>query len=48
MFEGLPGHDKVAKKEYDLEDATRIAVLITYNWYTNVMAEASIAMRIFF
>lgn len=48
MFEGLPGHNKVAKKEYELEDATGMAVISADNWYAKVTAGARIAMSILF
>lgn len=48
MFEDLPGHDKVAKKEYELEDTAGMAVISADNWYARVTAGARIVMSILF
>ena len=48
LFEGMPGHDKVAKKEYQLEDAAGIITISADNWHLKVTAGARVAMTLLF
>ncbi|OCL01022.1 uncharacterized protein K441DRAFT_650579 [Cenococcum geophilum 1.58] len=46
LFEGMPGHDKVAKKEYQLEDVAGITTISADNWHLKVTAgRASISIE---
>ncbi|KAH7153670.1 hypothetical protein EDB81DRAFT_791710 [Dactylonectria macrodidyma] len=48
LFEDLPGHKKVAKKEYELEDATGATLISADNWHLKVTAGATIVMSMLF
>ncbi|KAH8591175.1 hypothetical protein B0O99DRAFT_632634 [Bisporella sp. PMI_857] len=48
LFEGMPGHDKVAKREYQLEDAAGMTTISADNWHLKVTAGARVAMIVLF
>ncbi|KAK2754429.1 hypothetical protein FQN54_007073 [Arachnomyces sp. PD_36] len=48
LFKGLPGHDKVTRREYELEDNAGITAISANNWHLKVTAGAQIAMSMLF
>ncbi|KAI8632768.1 hypothetical protein F5Y19DRAFT_462581 [Xylariaceae sp. FL1651] len=48
LFQGMPGHDKVVKKEYHLEDPTGITIMSTKDWHLQVRAGTKMAMTLLF
>jgi len=48
LFEGMPGQDKVANREYQLEDATGMTAISADNWHLTVTAGARVAMILLF
>ncbi|KAI0555616.1 hypothetical protein F4679DRAFT_176817 [Xylaria curta] len=48
LFQDMPGHDKVIKREYDLEDPAGTTIISDRDWHLKVTAGTSIAMTLLF
>ncbi|KAI3320483.1 hypothetical protein HD806DRAFT_506576 [Xylariaceae sp. AK1471] len=46
LFQDMPGHNKVFKKQYTLEDAEGTAIISADNWHLKVTAGTRVAMTI--
>ncbi|KAI0405675.1 hypothetical protein F4802DRAFT_166788 [Xylaria palmicola] len=48
LFEGLPGHHKVVRGEYHIENPAGTTIISTNNWHLQVTAGTRIAMTLLF